>query len=87
VWVQGGRLSLQDCDITSNSGVGVGVEGAAVILERCNIHDCERHGVAVYGSLEGEPHTLKEHMCTSDVTLYWHLCINFAKSVTGSLAQ
>jgi hypothetical protein len=54
VCVQGGRLSLQDCDVTSNSGVGVGVEGAVVTLEHCNIHDCERHGVAVFGSLEGK---------------------------------
>ena len=51
---QGGSVHLDGCDITSSSGVGVGVEGAAVQLTRCRVHDCERHGVAVFGSLEGE---------------------------------
>lgn len=52
--LQAGSLTLEQCDITSRSGVGVGVEGAAVSLKSCHIHDCERHGVAVFGSLEGE---------------------------------
>jgi hypothetical protein len=55
LWVlQAGRLILEECDVTSQSGVGVGVEGAAVTLANCSIHGCERHGVAVFGSLEGE---------------------------------
>lgn len=53
--LQGGRVHLDQCDITSQSGDGVGVEGAAVQLTNCRVHDCERHGVAVFGSLEGEP--------------------------------
>jgi hypothetical protein len=52
--LQAGHLTLEECDVTSQSGVGVGVEGAAVTLAKCSIHDCERHGVAVFGSLEGE---------------------------------
>jgi hypothetical protein len=52
--VQAGSITLEQCDITSSSGVGVGVEGAAVRLKGCHIHDCERHGLAVFGSLEGE---------------------------------
>lgn len=51
--MQAGRLTLQQCDILSQSGVGVGVEGATLVLQQCSIHSCERHGVAVFGSLEG----------------------------------
>lgn len=52
--LQAGSLEMEECDVTSQSGVGVGVEGAAATLNKCSIHDCERHGVAVFGSLEGE---------------------------------
>jgi parallel beta-helix repeat protein len=46
---------LDSCDISSNSGVGAGVEGATLQLRDCAVHDCERHGVAAYGGFEGAP--------------------------------
>lgn len=53
-WLQAGQLTLERCDISSSSGVGVGVEGASVTVQQCTIHNCERHGVAAFGSLDGE---------------------------------
>jgi hypothetical protein len=52
--VQSGSLLLQQCDISSSSGVGVCVQGAELQLQDCSVHDCAGHGVAVYGALEGE---------------------------------
>jgi hypothetical protein len=52
--VQSGTLLLQQCDISSSSGVGVCVQGAELQLEDCSVHDCVGHGVAVYGALEGK---------------------------------
>lgn len=41
------------CDISSRSGSGVGIEGALrPSLVQCHIHGCERHGIAVFGSIE-----------------------------------
>ena len=50
---QGADTQLTDCDIASASGSGVGVEGGAPSLLRCRIHDCERHGLAVFGDALG----------------------------------
>lgn len=44
---------MQDCDISSATGSGVGSEGGSLSLLRCSIHDCKRHGVAMFGDLEG----------------------------------
>jgi hypothetical protein len=44
---------LEGCDISSDSGVGVGVEGATLQLLDSAIHDCERHGVTAFGGFEG----------------------------------
>lgn len=46
-------LVIDSCDIRSNSGVGIGVEGAMLQVLDSSIHDCERHGVAAYGGFEG----------------------------------
>ncbi|GBF95641.1 hypothetical protein Rsub_08623 [Raphidocelis subcapitata] len=51
----GSSLVLESCDISSDSGVGVGVEGAVLQLKDSAVHDCERHGVAAYGGFEGAP--------------------------------
>jgi len=51
----GSSLVLESCDISSRSGVGVGVEGATLQLLDSTVHDCERHGVAAYGGFEGAP--------------------------------
>ncbi|WIA41027.1 hypothetical protein OEZ86_004665 [Tetradesmus obliquus] len=53
VFVQAGSLLLQQCDVSSSSGVGVCVQGAQLQMDGCSIHDCAAHGVAVYGALEG----------------------------------
>lgn len=31
------------------------MEGAGLQLTGCSIHDCARHGVAVFGALDGQP--------------------------------
>ena len=52
---QGTDIQLSDCDIQSASGSGVGVEGGAPALLRCTVHDCERHGLALFGDAFGAP--------------------------------
>ena len=42
-------VMLRDCDISSASGSGVGVEGGAVSLAGCRVHDCKNHGVLYLG--------------------------------------
>lgn len=49
----GSSLVIEACDISSSSGVGVGVEGATLQLLDSTVHDCQRHGVAAYGGFEG----------------------------------
>lgn len=51
--LQGSDLVLQDCDINSSTGSGVGIEGGSPLLARCTVHNCERHGVAVFSELGG----------------------------------
>lgn len=41
---QGCGAALVDCDITSSTGDGVGIEGGAPRLQGCIVHDCARHG-------------------------------------------
>lgn len=55
VFLQNSNVRLEDCDISSSSGAGVGIEGAQPQLKKCNVHDCERHGVAIFGGMLGEP--------------------------------
>jgi hypothetical protein len=50
---QGSDLSLQDCDVSSSTGSGVGIEGGAPLIGRCTVHNCERHGVAIFSELGG----------------------------------
>ncbi|KAG2423736.1 hypothetical protein HXX76_015125 [Chlamydomonas incerta] len=40
---------LLDCDISSRTGAGVGVEGASPWLLGCRVHDCARQGLAIFG--------------------------------------
>ena len=49
----GAVLVMDSCDVRSNSGVGVGVEGAMLQLLDSAVHDCARHGVAAFGGFEG----------------------------------
>ncbi|BDA43086.1 hypothetical protein COCOBI_04-0970 [Coccomyxa sp. Obi] len=53
VFMQGGSLLLEDCDISSATGSGVGSEGGQLSLIHCSVHNCKRHGVAMFGDLEG----------------------------------
>lgn len=42
--LQGCSVTLADCEISSATGVGVGIEGGAPRLLRCSVHNCQRHG-------------------------------------------
>ena len=44
---------MKDCDVSSSSGSGVGIEGGAPRLITCAVHDCARHGVAIFGDVLG----------------------------------
>lgn len=44
VRLEGCDATLLDCDVSSASGDGVGIEGGAPRLLRCAVHDCQRHG-------------------------------------------
>lgn len=51
--VQGSDLVLEGCDISSSTGSGVGIEGGSPMARDCAVHDCERHGIAVFSELGG----------------------------------
>lgn len=55
VTVEGGELSLEDCDITSSALTGVGVYGAGTkaFIRRCRIHDCAESGIYFYRNATG----------------------------------
>ncbi|KAI3436204.1 hypothetical protein D9Q98_002258 [Chlorella vulgaris] len=55
---------LEDCDISSSSGDGVGIEGGCPQLVNCSMHHNDRHGVAIFGDLLGEGCTAALHQCT-----------------------
>lgn len=50
-----GKLTLEDCDITSVALTGVGVYGASsqLIMSRCRIHDCAEGGIFFYENAGG----------------------------------
>ena len=51
----GSSLTMTSCDVSSETGSGVGAEGAALlVMEDCVVHDCKSHGVAVYGNLDAD---------------------------------
>ena len=52
-YCQGCGAVLEDCDISSATGAGVGIEGGAPALLRCAVHDCARHGAPRAGSGRG----------------------------------
>ncbi|EFJ51771.1 hypothetical protein VOLCADRAFT_103273 [Volvox carteri f. nagariensis] len=58
VFIRGGSPRLLDCDISSATGAGVGVEGASpqasTAIMDCRIHDCARQGIAIFGGLPVE---------------------------------
>ncbi|HKS28029.1 MAG TPA: pectinesterase family protein [Pyrinomonadaceae bacterium] len=55
VAVEGGELSLEDCDITSSALTGVGVYGASAkaFIRRCRVHDCTESGIYFYRNSTG----------------------------------
>ena len=55
---------LEDCDVSSSTGGGVGVEGGAPHLLGCAVHDCARHGVALFGDLMGGGCAARLQRCT-----------------------
>ena len=44
------QIRLQECEITSNSGSGIGVEGGEVVVDSCRVVDCKNHGIVYVGS-------------------------------------
>ncbi|KAL4431622.1 hypothetical protein ABPG77_001464 [Micractinium sp. CCAP 211/92] len=64
VRLAGCSVTLADCDISSATGVGVGIEGGAPRLLRCSVHNCQRHGVAVFGDLLGAGCAAQLEDCT-----------------------
>lgn len=49
---QGGKLSLEACNVTSTTGTGVASEGGSLEISNSRIHDCQGHGLAVFADLE-----------------------------------
>jgi hypothetical protein len=45
---------MRDCDVSSSSGAGVGVDGGDLQLLRSKVHDCQAHGLALFGDLTGK---------------------------------
>ena len=43
------KIELRDCDVSSGSGSGVGVEGGDVTLASCKVTACKNHGVSYLG--------------------------------------
>ena len=50
----GSGVSLEGCDVSSETGSGVVGEGADIRVTGCKVHGCKTHGVAIYGDLLGE---------------------------------
>ena len=46
-------FEVQDCDISSATGSGVGLEGGQLTVSGCRIHRCKQHGIALFNSLDG----------------------------------
>lgn len=47
-------MQLEGCTVHSATGSGVAAEGGEHALRSCRLLQCERHGLAVFGTLEGE---------------------------------
>ena len=45
----GSTIEMRVSDVSSATGSGVGVEGGAVTLAKCRVHDCKNHGVVYLG--------------------------------------
>lgn len=45
---------LEDCDVTSTSGSGMGIEGGSPHIKNCTFHNCKSNGMMLFGQLEGE---------------------------------
>jgi len=54
VFLQTSNLELRECDITSSTGAGIGIEGGIPIVRQCVIHNCERQGIACFSELGSE---------------------------------
>jgi len=54
VFLQGGSVTLEDCRVTSSTGTGVAAEGGEHTIRGCSLSGCERHGLAVFGTLDGD---------------------------------
>lgn len=64
VRLEGCSAVVLDCDISSSSGDGIGIEGGSPRVARCSVHHCARHGVAVFGDLLGEGCQASLEQCT-----------------------
>ena len=50
----GGTLRMEECDVSSSTGSGVGCEGGRVDATRCAFRGCHLHGAILVGDLMGD---------------------------------
>ena len=65
--MQGGLLSIQDCDISSTTGSGIASEGGRIEVGGSRIHDCHSHGIAVFSDLDGRAGHLAVALHVKDI--------------------
>mmetsp|Transcript_300 Transcript_300/g.798 ORF Transcript_300/g.798 Transcript_300/m.798 type:complete len:160 (+) Transcript_300:287-766(+) len=51
VRINSGSLRMENCDVSSSTGSGVGTEGGSVQIVSCSITSSKRHGVAIFPGL------------------------------------
>ena len=77
-------LTLESCDVRSDTGSGVAAEGATLVLTDCAIHDCKTHGVAVYGDLLGELGRARLPAASSPTTAATACCCGRGRGVMSA---
>lgn len=66
VFSSSGKLELEDCDVSSSTGAGVGAEGGTLRIRGGSVSDCPRQGLALYGPLSGDP--LQATICGTKIS-------------------
>lgn len=50
---EGATLTLENVQITSTSGSGIGVEGGSLFISSSTVSNCKTHGILITASLDG----------------------------------
>lgn len=53
VFLQGSDLVMENCNVSSTTGSGIGIEGGDPLISNTLVRDCARHGVAIFAELGG----------------------------------